>query len=254
MKCEGEQTLLRVFLQNTDKVSWLTASQDALLKEAIHRKLEGATCLEGTCGLIDSKWIGSGRWAIVEHRPVIAEFLDSPDAIGEFLGDVVRVVPHALLTMERVHALAHRRRAEEAATVASHLEAIGRSEPDSFLPDPEEFPIMRTAIDGQLLRIFIDDTDKFETLPLYRAVLDKARELGLSNAVVLVASKGFGTHQRLHSDSFPDYITELPMLIEVVGTAEEIGRLLPFLDEAVPEGLITIEGVKMLRPSGVAGG
>lgn len=113
---------------------------------------------------------------------------------------------------------------------------------------------MRTAIDGQLLRIFIDDTDKFETLPLYRAVLDKARELGLSNAVVLVASKGFGTHQRLHSDSFPDYITELPMLIEVVGTAEEIGRLLPFLDEAVPEGLITIEGVKMLRPSGVAGG
>jgi len=107
---------------------------------------------------------------------------------------------------------------------------------------------MRTAVDGQLLRIFIDDTDTYQHQPLYRAVLGKARELGLSNAVVLRAPKGFGTHQRLHADTFPDYVTELPVLIEVVGTPEEIGRLLPFLDEAVPEGLVTIEGVKMLRP------
>src|SRR6266508_6969045 len=114
MKREGEQTLLRVFLQNTDKASWWTASQDALLKEAIHRKLEGATCLEGTCGLIGGNWIGSGRWAMVEHHPVILEFLDSPHAIGEFFDNVVRVVPRALLTLERVHVFAYRRRAEEA--------------------------------------------------------------------------------------------------------------------------------------------
>jgi PII-like signaling protein len=58
---------------------------------------------------------------------------------------------------------------------------------------------------------------------------------------------GFGTHRRLHTDRFPDYVTDLPVLVEIVGTADEIVRLLPFLDEAVPEGLITIEGVKMLR-------
>ena len=107
---------------------------------------------------------------------------------------------------------------------------------------------MRTAADGQLLRVFIDDADTYGHQPLYRAVLEKARALGLSNAVVLRAPKGFGTHQRLHTDSSPDYVTELPVLVEVVGTPEEIGRLLPFLDEAVPEGLITIEGVKMLLP------
>ena len=107
---------------------------------------------------------------------------------------------------------------------------------------------MRTAVDGQLLRVFIDDADTFGGQPLYRAVVEKARELGLSNAVVLRAPKGFGTHRRLHSDAHPDYVTELPVLVEVVGTAQEIGRLLPFLDEAVPEGLLTIEGVKMLLP------
>jgi PII-like signaling protein len=112
---------------------------------------------------------------------------------------------------------------------------------------------MRTTVEGQLLRVFIDDTDKFQGQSLYRAVLERARDLGLSNAVVLRAPKGFGTHQRLHTDQFPDYVAELPLLIEVVGTPDEIGRLLPFLDEAVPEGLITIEGVKMLRPTEAAG-
>src|SRR5207249_1270156 len=97
-------------------------------------------------------------------------------------------------------------------------------------------------------RIFIDDADTYGHQPLYRAVIEKARELGLSNAVVLRAPKGFGTHHRLHTDASPDYATELPVLIEVVGTVEEIARLLPFLDEAVPEGLITTEGVKMLLP------
>jgi PII-like signaling protein len=248
VKLEGEQTLLRVYLKNTDKVSWWTNAQDALLKRAIRRGLVGETTLEGFLGLDASgKVVESGRWALVEHRPLVLEFFDSPQVIGAFLPDVVAVVHEGLATLERAHVLAYRRRAAEAVRFASHLEVPGRPDPAVYLPGPEEFPIMRTAVDGQLLRIFVDDTDKFEGQPLYRAVIEKAHDLGLTNAVVLRAPVGFGTHRQVHTDRSPDYVTHLPILIEVVGTPEEIVRLLPFLDEAVPEGLITIEGVKMLR-------
>lgn len=252
MKQEGEQTLLRVFLQNTDKASWWTAAQDALLKRAMGRKLEGAITLEGTCGLVGGEIVECGRWSIVQHHPMILEFLDSPRAIGGFLDDVTKAAPHALVTLERAHVLAYRRRSDEAKRVATRLQTPNRPEPAAYLPDPEEFPTMRTAADGQLLRIFIDDADTYRHQPLYRVVLEKAREFGFSNAVVLRAPKGFGTHQRLHTDSSPDYVSESPVLIEVVGEQEKIDRLLPFLDEAVPEGLITIEGVKMLSPGGKA--
>lgn len=248
MRLEGEQTLLRVFLKNTDKASWWTTAQDALLKRAMGRKLEGATGLEGSSGLVAGEPVECGRWAIVEHHPVVLEFLDSPGAIGGFLEDVVQVAPKALATLERAHVLAYRRRADEAARVAARLAVPGRVEEHVYLPNPEEFPIMRTAVEGQLLRVFVDDADTYQHQPLYQAVVEKARELGLSNAVVLRAPKGFGTHQRLHTDQFPDYVTELPVVIELVGTAEEVGRLLPFLDEAVPEGLLTVEAVKMLLP------
>lgn len=192
MRLEGEQTLLRVILQNTDKVPWWTTAQDALLKRATWRKLEGATSLEGTCGLVGGEVIECGRWAIVEHHPITLEFLDSPKAIGGFLDDVTEVAPRALATLERAHVLIYRRRADEAAWVAFHLAVPGRPEPEAYLPDPEEFPIMRTAVDGQLLRIFIAAADTFHGQPLYRAVMEKARELGLSNAVVLRAPRGSG--------------------------------------------------------------
>jgi PII-like signaling protein len=247
MKLEGEQTLLRVFLTSTDKYSWWSTAADALITRAVRRGLVGETTLEGFLGLdAGGKVVEPGRWALVEHRPLVLEFFDSPRVIGGFLPDLVEVVRHGLATLERAHVLAYRRRAAEAAGFASHL-VPGRPEPAAYLPSPEEFPIMLTAVDGQLLRIFVDDTDTFEGQPVYRAIVGKAHDLGMTNAVVLRAPMGFGTHRRVHTDRFPDYVTDLPVLVEVVGTAEEIARLLPFLDEAVPEGLVTIEGVKMLR-------
>jgi uncharacterized protein len=248
MKLEGEQTLLRVFLKNTDKASWWTSAQDALFQRALARKLAGAMSLQGACGVVAGHLVECGRWTIVEHHPVILEFLDSSSAIGSFLADVAQVVPRALATVEPAHVLAYRKRAADAAWLAPHLKSQGQTVSPALLPGPEEFNAMRTAVDGQLLRIFVDDTDTFQDQPLYKAILAKTCELGLSNAVVLRAPKGFGTHRRLHSDSSPDYAAELPLVIEVVGTTEEIGRLLPFLDEAVPEGLITLEGVTMLLP------
>ncbi len=248
MKREGEQTLLRVFLRSTDKYLWWSSAADALFGRAMKRGLVGATELEGCLGLdVHGHMVEPGRWSLVERRLVVLEFLDSPRAVGAFLADVVEVVPEGLLTLERAHVLAYRRRADEAGRVAAHLAVPGRPDPADYLPSPEEFPVMRQAVDGQLLRVFVDDADQYEGQPLYRAVVEKARELGLANAVVLRAPLGFGTHRRVRSDKFPDYITELPVLIELVDTAENIGRLLPFLDAAVPEGLITVEGVKMLR-------
>jgi PII-like signaling protein len=248
VKREGEQTLLRVFLRSTDKYSWWSLAADALFGRAMRRGLVGATKLEGSLGLdVLGQMVEPGRWSLVERRPVVLEFFDSPRVIGAFLDDVVEVVREGLLTLERAHVLAYRRRADEAGRVAAHLAVPGRPDPADYLPSPEEFPVMRQATDGQLLRVFVDDTDQYEGRPLYRAVVEKARELGLSNAVVLRAPLGFGTHRRVRSDKFPDYITELPVLIEIAETPENISRLLPFLDAAVPEGLITVEGVKMLR-------
>jgi PII-like signaling protein len=248
MEREVEQTLLRVFLRNTLKYSWWATAGDTLLQRALRRGLVGETTLVGFLGLDASgKLIESSRWALVKQLPLVLEFFDSPQAIGGLLSDLIEVVPEGLASLERVHVLIYRDGSTNLSRPPAYPPASQPPGAAGALPSPEEFPIMLRAVDGQLLRIFVDDTDTYAGQPLYRAIIEYARDQGLTNAVVLRAPMGFGTHRRVHTDRFPDSITDLPVLIEIVGTADELARLYPFLDEAVPEGLITIENVKMLR-------
>lgn len=106
---------------------------------------------------------------------------------------------------------------------------------------------MKLSENGQLLRVFIGESDFWQGAPLYRAIVLKAREIGLAGATVLRGSMGFGADSRVHASKLIDISTDLPIVIEIVDTAEQIERLLPFLDESVGEGLITIEAVKVLK-------
>jgi PII-like signaling protein len=116
-----------------------------------------------------------------------------------------------------------------------------------LLPSPEEFPAMKLSENGQLLRVFIGESDVWHGEPLYRAIVLKARELGLAGATVLRGPMGFGANSRMHTAKLLDLSTDLPIVIEMVDTPERIQCLLPFLDQVVAEGLITIEDVKVLK-------
>ena len=106
---------------------------------------------------------------------------------------------------------------------------------------------MRLSESGQLLRVFIGESDTWQGQPLYRAIVHKARELGLAGATVLKGPMGFGANSLLHTTKLLELSTDLPIVIEIVDVAEKVQTLLPFLDEAVTEGLITIEEVLVLK-------
>ncbi len=82
---------------------------------------------------------------------------------------------------------------------------------------------MKIEGEGQLLRIFIGESDRWEGRPLYDAIVREARESGLAGATVLRGLEGFGAHSRIHT--------------------ARILRLSEGLDKMVGEGLITLEKV-----------
>jgi uncharacterized protein len=247
MMSEGEQTLLRVCARNTDKHGW-SSVDDALVKRAKAKQLAGATVLRGILGLdITGQLLETGNWSLVEHVPLIVEIVDHPHNIGAFLADVDEIVPEGLATLERAHVLVYRQSRAAADKAAMRLAVPGPVTPLSTLPSPEEFPAMKLAEEGQLLRVFCGESDTWEGHSLYRAVVLKAKELGLAGATVLRGPMGFGANSRVHTAKLLDLSTDLPIIIELVDSAEKINSLLPFLDEAVSEGLITIEAVRVLH-------
>jgi len=98
-----------------------------------------------------------------------------------------------------------------------------------------------------LLRIFIGESDKYNGKPLYEQIVFKARELNLAGATVIRGILGFGADSRIHSAKLLELSIDLPIIIEIVDTQEKIDTLLPFIDETVKEGLVTLEEVKVIK-------
>jgi len=106
---------------------------------------------------------------------------------------------------------------------------------------------MKLPESGLLLRIYIGESDRHSGVPLYEAIVNRARELNLAGATVLKGIMGFGADSRIHTTKILRLSEDLPIVIEIVDTQSNINRLMPFLDEHVKEGLITIEEVKVIK-------
>ena len=105
---------------------------------------------------------------------------------------------------------------------------------------------MRIEGEGKLLRIFVGESDTWHGRPLYEAIVTRVRKEGLAGATVIRGIEGFGAHSRIHSSRILRLSQDLPIVIELVDTAENIDRVLPILDEMVSEGLVTLERVEVI--------
>ena len=104
-----------------------------------------------------------------------------------------------------------------------------------------------------LVRVFTGEACKWHGRPLYMALLERLRKEGVAGATVFHGVAGFGARSVLHTSSILRLSEDLPVVIEIVDTEERIEQLIPILDEMVPEGLVTLEKVRVLKYAPVEG-
>jgi uncharacterized protein len=107
--------------------------------------------------------------------------------------------------------------------------------------------MMQVEEKAALLRIFIGENDRFGQRPLYEAIVLKAREQGLAGATVLRGPMGFGHSSRLHTAKILRLSEDLPVVVEIIDSEQNITAFLPLLEEMVKGGLVSIEEVRILR-------
>jgi PII-like signaling protein len=98
-----------------------------------------------------------------------------------------------------------------------------------------------------MVRIFIGESDRWKGRPLSDALVERLRQEGFAGATVLRGLAGFGARSVLHTTHLLELSQDLPLVIEVVDSEEQLKRLEPILDEMVADGLVTLEKVKVLR-------
>ena len=106
---------------------------------------------------------------------------------------------------------------------------------------------MHIPREAVLLRIFVGENDRCDHLPLYEAIVLKARELHLAGATVLRGPMGFGHSSRLHTTKILRLSEDLPLVIEIVDSEDKIQAFLPVLETMIGSGLVTLERAQVLQ-------
>ena len=106
---------------------------------------------------------------------------------------------------------------------------------------------MKSAGPGFVMKIYLDETDLLDGKSLYEAIVLKARELGLAGATVIRGIMGYGAQSRIHAAKVLRISDDLPVIIELVDSLQNLERIKPFLEDNVKEGLITLEKVEVIK-------
>ena len=103
---------------------------------------------------------------------------------------------------------------------------------------------------SKLLRIFAGEDDRIGHDLLYEKILFAAKEKGIAGATVTKGIMSFGASSHVHRAKLIELSEDLPIVIEIVDSAEKIDSFLPvvqnFFELCGKGGLITIENVEVI--------
>jgi PII-like signaling protein len=100
---------------------------------------------------------------------------------------------------------------------------------------------------AKMLRIIVSEDDKWEGEPLYEAIIKTLIMNDIAGATVYKAIAGYGPHKRYHKKKTLATHGELPILITVIDTEENLKKVLPILDDMVKEGIVIVSDVNVIK-------
>ncbi len=104
--------------------------------------------------------------------------------------------------------------------------------------------------DAQRLRIYIGTADQTHGKPTYELIVEEARKRGMAGATVTRGICGFGAHSLVHTSKILRLSEDLPLLVELIDSPENIEAFRPFLKETLNGGLVTLEQVEVVYYKG----
>lgn len=98
----------------------------------------------------------------------------------------------------------------------------------------------------KMLVIFVDESERYEELPVYEAVLRRLVHLDIAGATVNTGVMGFGSHHKIHRKRLFGVSDDRPITIMVVDEEEKLRAALPEIRPVMKEGLILLIDVEVI--------
>jgi PII-like signaling protein len=102
-----------------------------------------------------------------------------------------------------------------------------------------------------MLRLHFTERDRHQGRPLYEAIVEKCREMKIAGATVFRGLEGYGETAEIHRSHL--LVHDLPIIVQIIDSEQNIARLLPVVEQMMDKGLIATSGVTAARIQKAAG-
>jgi hypothetical protein len=108
---------------------------------------------------------------------------------------------------------------------------------------------MKQEFTARMLRIHFGEDDRWEDKPLHEVILARCKELGIAEVIVFRGIEGYGSGSRIRRSGYWSRSKDAPIQLSIVDSAEQIAKLIPFLDKVLEEGVVAASTVEAIRYS-----
>lgn len=94
------------------------------------------------------------------------------------------------------------------------------------------------------LKIYTGEDVMLDDKPLYKAIIEEARRVGLAGGTVMKGIEGYATKLRGVGRAINYFVSgnaNYPIVVEIVDQRENIDKILPYLEKNVHNGLVLLE-------------
>ena len=98
---------------------------------------------------------------------------------------------------------------------------------------------------AKLLRLHITERNRYRGKPLYEAIVQTCLEMKIAGATVFRGLEGYGESAEIHRSHLLAH--DLPVVVQIVDSEENVQRLLPVVEDMMDKGLIAVSDVKVMR-------
>ena len=109
---------------------------------------------------------------------------------------------------------------------------------------------MQSYQPAKLLRLHFTERDRHHGKPLYQAIVQKCIELKIASVTVFRGLEGYGDTAEIHRSHILTH--DLPIVVQIVDSEDNIQRLLPVVEDMMDKGLIAMSDVSILRVQKIA--
>jgi PII-like signaling protein len=200
----------------------------AILDFLFYRGIAGATVFKGIAGFgADHHMHSSSSVEISDRLPMVIQFIETTEKVDALLGKLQELVGSGLIELHET-------------TVAHPAQA---SKPETFQPPAH----LKIAGSAKLMRIYIGDSDRWRDKPLHQALVEAMRANDIAGVTVYKGVLGYGAHRRAHQNKPMNLSNDNSIMLSVIDNAEKIESFLPLVEQMVPEGLVVLSDVDVIK-------